>query len=481
MKVVLAGIANTTLTKGMLVAIQFGVMTLLARELSEGDYGVVGFATVIISLLQRINSLSLPTALIQAKHLDQTVLDTGASLNLVVSVLAFLVAQACAPLAGILLESPEAVGVVRLLALQFLLAPAGFLQLAVLTREMKFGSLRRAFVTGNLVRGAVQVTLALTGWRYWSIAIGALAGFFVGQMILMIGTPMRWRFRIDRPTARQLLHVGVPLTLAGLVTFGLLNADNFVIGSMLGKDLLGQYTIAFIWATFSCTLLAEMVQSVLMPHFARLQGSPSAMRSTLLRALGPVACVAGLMAAGLFVLTDVLLIDVLGDGTDKWAPAADILRLLCAYSVVRAITETLANPILALGDSKTLLRANLYAAVAEILLLPLAVSWLGLMGAAIVVSVAYLTQWALYLPYLRARLEVTPRDLATTLLPVLVATAGSAACGWLVPLDGEHRLVMAVVRGCVVVATFLVIHEVASRGRLLRFAGDAWRSVRSRR
>jgi PST family polysaccharide transporter len=480
-KKVLSGIGNTALTQVILRSVQLVVNALLARILSPADYGVVAFANIVIELLYHMNSLGLQTALIQVEPLRQETKNTSATLAVLLAIGAFVVAQACAPLAGILLESPESVDVVRVLAFTFLLNPLGFLPVALLTRDMRFGRLRNAQVAGTIVRAAVSVTLAFNGWKYWSLVIGHLAGLVCTSLMLALQNPMRWSVQLDRGEARRLLTIGVPLTLAALVTFGLMKADSFLIGTMLGQDHLGYYAIALLWATVTSTLMAEVVHLVLLPHFARLQSNPDALRAQLKRVLVPIGVFASVAAMSLFAVTDWFLMDILGNGTDRWLPAGQVMRILCVYCVLRAITETLDSPILAMGDTKLLLKSNLLAAVIAIALLPLAISWWGLLGAGMVTTIAYATQWAVFLPYLHRRLGLRFGEVTRALAPIVVAGAASVALASLVPTEGGpgSRVLLAVARVAIVCVSLVAIHELLTRGRLWTEAKAVLRALRS--
>lgn len=481
MKKVLSGIGNTALTQVILRSVQLIVNALLARILLPTDYGVVAFANIVIELLYHMNSLGLQTALIQVEPLRQETKNTSATLAVMLAIGAFVVAQACAPLAGILLQSPESVDVVRVLAFTFLLNPLGFLPVALLTREMHFGRLRNAQVAGTILRAAVSVTLALNGWKYWSLVVGHLAGIACSSLMLALQNPMRWSAQIDRPEARRLLHIGVPLTLAALVTFGLMKADSFLIGTILGKESLGYYAIALTWATVTSTLMAEVVHLVLLPHFARLQSNPDALRAQLKRVLVPVGVFATAAAMSLFAVTDWFLMDILGKGTDRWLPASGVMRILCVYCVLRAFTETLDSPILAMGDTKLLLKSNLMAAAIAIALLPMAISWYGLFGAGVVTTIAYATQWSIFLPYLHRRLGFRVADVTRALAPIVVAGGVSVALASLVPTAGGSatRVLLAAARVAVVCVSLVAIHELLTRGRLLAEARAVLRALRS--
>jgi len=467
MRDVVVAVGHTAVAKVLMLVVQFAATTILARNLSAADYGIVGFANGIMALLIRVNSLGLSSAVIRSPRLDQRTISTSATLNTILSVVAFVCAQLAAPLAGRLLNNQTAVIVVRVLALRLLLSPIVFLSDCVLSRELRFGELRMGAVAGVMVRGVVSVTLAVTGFKYWSLVIGALADLLVGNTIIRMLRPVKFRYALDRAEASRLLAFGAPLTAAGLLAFTVTNADNFVIGSMMGATILGYYTLAFTWATYGASAMQDVVQLVLYPKFARMQQEPARVKEAYLRVLRLVTWAAGLLNIGLLVVARGFLVTWLGNGTTRWLPAASTLQVLCIYGIVRASVETAVNPVLAFGRSSLLLRAQGLAAAVELLLLPLVTARFGIQGVAVLVTVAYTLQYAVYMPFLRARLGVSAGDLLTVFGPVAVASIVGAGLAWSMPGSNPAERWPMVIQLALVFVGFVTTHELLTRGHVL--------------
>jgi O-antigen/teichoic acid export membrane protein len=464
---VMTNVAHTTIAKVATTGIQMAATLVLARTLDAGDYGVVGFASILISFLASVNGLGISPAVIQRAEVDERVLGTAASLNVILSVGAFVVAQLVAPLAAVMLDSPESVNVVRVLAFGFLLMPVGFLSTAILTREMRFAAIRTPQVIGALVTGVTSAAMALAGFKYWSLVFGQFAGSLVGSVLLRRARPVPFKWGIDREEARRLVGFGLPLTAAGLVVFVTFNADNFVVGASLGKTMLGFYAVAFNWATYGCNALNEVVHSVLFPKFSTLQGDVAAMRAAFLRTLRAVTFIAVLGNIGLLVVAEGFLVQVLGKGGPKWIPALSTLEILCVYGVIRSATETLCNPILSLGASRLLFKAGLLAAVVELSLLPFVAKRFGLEGVAVLVGAAYASQLVLYVPFLARRLGVSLSTLIGVLGPIAAAATAAGLFACYVRPEGVAQWSGIFVRLAAFTAAFVVVHEVLSRGSVI--------------
>jgi len=477
MKDVVINIGHSAVAKVLMIGVQLCAATILARNLTADDYGIVGFANIIMALLLRLNGMGLTQAVIRSPALTQRTLGTAATLNMVFSVLAFLCAQLLAPVAGWFLNSPASVPVVRVLAFGFLLNPLGFLPTCLLNREMRFGALRTPSVIGAGVRGVVAVAMALSGWKYWSLVYGNLMGTLTANSLLQVFRRVPFHRGFNYTEARKLLNFGVPITLVGLVTFVVFNADSFLIGLSLGTTILGYYTVALTWATFSSTVLQEVVHSVLFPKFSQMQTDVQRMRDAYLRTLKIVAFSAALMNIGLFVVADGFLVNVLGKGSSRWLPAYDVLRILCVYGFVRAVVETVGNPIMAFGESNLLLKASTIAAVVEVTLLPLAVRSFGILGASFLVTVAYSLQCIVYVPFLAKTLRINFRHILEVLLPSTVGAVGGVVLAYAWPHANSLSWGDMLLRGSLFAAGFVLIHELLSGAAACVEVRAIWRSV----
>src|SRR3989442_6592241 len=64
-----------------------------------------------------------------------------------------------------------------------------------------------------------MVLLALAGWSFWSLLLGAVLGSFVTAIGFYFARPWRFALRIDKTIAARLLSFGAPLLLGNLLAF----------------------------------------------------------------------------------------------------------------------------------------------------------------------------------------------------------------------------------------------------------------------
>jgi len=223
--------------------------------------------------------------------------------------------------------------------------------------------------------------------------------------------------------AKEIWRFGFYVFLSGLFVYALFNADNFIVGAIKGTQALGYYSLAFDWGTKISTLLSLTVLSVLFPAYSRIKDDKEKLKKAYLDSVKYVSFLSIMVNGTLFCISEDFLKIVLGGGTDKWLPALSSFRILCIYGIVRAILEPLGNVIMALGDSKVLLKANAIASAVQLLLLYPALNFWGIEGVAVLVFISYALQYFIYIPYIKNRVDISFASFGLSLfIPVFSST-----------------------------------------------------------
>lgn len=463
-------IIYTFFTKGATVSCQIAASLIVARNLTPADYGVVGFAFIIIGFLYRFSDVGLSSAVISRPRLDQSNLWTAFTLKIILSTCAFVIALLIAPFAHHFFEHPATGNVIRLLALNFLVSTIGFLPQAMLMREMNYRALVVPGVVSAVVRCLLIIVLILHGWKYWAIVLADVGATLAGGIATQALRRVPIRLHLDWGDAEEYLRFGMPLFGSGVLVFLIFNLDNFLVGTAMGSTKLGYYALAFTWGSFICGILYDTVNIVLLPTFSAIQNDLNAIRRWYLKTIDLVAFIAVVANTALLVNTHFFLA-FLGKGTDKWAPAELSLKLLCVYGILRAVTEPLGSCLVARGRTRTVWNSNLLAGTIELvlLLLVLRVGKIELVAAAVLF--AYLSQAIIYLPYLRKDLSISPSDIAAQLWPALPAIAAGYLITSLLPTSVGGTLFTLAVRGLFTASLVALTHGIFSRFRCFQEAG----------
>jgi len=463
-------VVYSSLGKGMTLFCVALTSLVVARNLTPADYGVVGFALIIIGFLSHFSDMGVSNAVIRRPELNQRNLETAFTLKIVLSFGAFAAAMLIAPFAWHLFDHPATGNVIRILSLNFLVSIIGFLPQAMLTREMNYRSLVIPGVTGAAMQCILAVTLVLHGFSYWAVVIANVGATLTAGIVMQFTKRVTIGFRFDWTDAREYLKFGIPLFSSGILVFTIFNLDNFLVGASMGSAQLGFYALAFTWGSFICGLLGDTVNNVLFPAFSALQNDSIAVRRWYLKTVDLVAFIAVVANGALFANANYFLVTFLGKGTGKWLPAHLALRILCVYGIFRAVTEPLSPFLMARGRTKTMLQATLLAGMFELGLLLIAIRLRRIELVAGAVLIAYLSQAVVYLPFLRGEFAVGLGDIVAKIWPIIPALGAGWLAAFLLPYWFGNTLLTLGVRGLFTASVIALTHGLFSRFRCFQEA-----------
>jgi O-antigen/teichoic acid export membrane protein len=216
------------------------------------------------------------------------------------------------------------------------------------------------------------------------------------------------------------------------------------------------------------TMIGSIVLSVLFPTFSRMQGDRERLKNSYLKVLQYISFGGVLVNMTLFVVSRDFLFLVLGHHTDKWMPALTALRILCFYGVVRLLLEPVGQVVMAIGRTDVLRKATLLVATVELIGLYPALYFLGIEGVALLVTVAYVVQYALYYAVLRSELGVSFKDLCSCVGPALWGMLVLSLV-FLIGETGQGGSVLVFIikmAGCV--GIYLITYGVATKWQLYK-------------
>ena len=454
-----------TLVRGATLTCQLLASTVVARNLSATDVGLVGFANIIIGFLNQFSDCGVGSAAIRRPQLESWHMETVFTLKVLLGAGAFAMALLVAPFAHYFCEHPAAANVTRFLALNFLISTVGFLPMVMLTREMNYRALVIPGVINAAVRCLLAIALILCGFKFWAVVFADVGANLAGNVAMQLVRKVPLGFRLDKADMVEFLRFGAPLLGTGILVFAIFSMDNFLVSATIGIVQLGYYAMAINWGSFVCGLLSSTVNSVLFPTFAAIQHDTAKMRRWYLKTTDMCAFAAVLANTTLLANAHAFLVVFLGKGTDKWVPAELTLQILTLYGVARAMTEPIGNCLMARDRAKTLLHAAIICAVTQVILLVPALYSRKIEWVAIAVLVSYCTQAIVYVPFLRRELSITLWDLIKLLWPL----CPSVLVGWgathVVFRSNAESLAGLAVRGIFTASIVAVIHGICTRFR----------------
>jgi O-antigen/teichoic acid export membrane protein len=321
-------------------------LLLLTALLGPEQFGLAAVALLLVESLNTMAQTGFRTALIQRQGEVEGHLDSAFSVLVLRGVLLCAVLFAAASPAALALHAPEAVGLVRAVALAVLLEAFENVGVVLLERELDFRRLAFHQLFGTAVDLVASIAAALVLRNAWAIPIGMLAGNAARVVTSYLVHPYRPRLRFEPARIRELYRFGRWLFLTNLFLFLAHRGDDLVVSALLGVGALGLYQFAYQLAHLPILELGRVAAQVALPSYARLRADPVALRRAYFKVVQGTALlswpIAGLVCVFARDFTHYFLNEV-------WWPIAPLIEILAVHAAVRAIGATAGPVLIALG------------------------------------------------------------------------------------------------------------------------------------
>jgi lipopolysaccharide exporter len=480
-----AGLSRLAVRGVLWQAISFGLgraLTLvatvvLARLLTPAEFGLVGLALVFVTFAEYLTDLGVAQALVYFER-DERLQDAALALcTLAGGVLAgagLLAAPAIADFFG----AGEVEPMVRVLSAALLLSALRQVPVALLRRELSFRRLFATELARTLVQGAVSIVLAATGAGAWAIVWGYVAGAaacsVVAWALADYRPGLRFMGALSAPPARRLLGYGGPAAAQALLAALIFDVDYLIVGSVLGAEALGTYTLAFRLPQVVIIGVFAVLSAVAFPMFSRARADPARLKRGYLTSVRLQSAYGVAAGIGLCMVAPMVVPVLFGP---RWSAAVVPLEALALYAAARSLGAGAVDVYKGIG------RPQIGVAVALVRLALLVPALVLAAHSGGIEAVAW-TQAALALAFAAGMQSVAARivglglaDLGRALRPALALAGGIVVGAGLVRwgLAGPEglRLVAAVVAGagCGLAALWRLDSGFLQESRALLVAG----------
>lgn len=405
------------------------ITALLARLLSKEDFGVFAIALAVYLVVASLAELGMGSAIARSAHEPEDIAPTVASISILASVGLSMGMYFGAPALADILGQPAAAQPLQILSLCLFLTGVFTVPGAQLVREFRQDRIFLATVVGFVVANPLLVIMALHGGGATAFAWSRVIGQLATGLVFYFSTSRRYRPGWRSECVGPLIRFGLPLSIANLVNWALLNADFMILGRMVSAAEVGVYMIAFNVASWSTALLGSVMNNVVVPAFGRVSDDKTRLGAALVSGTRLVALLAFPVGALTCALAAPLIVTVFGD---KWSEAAPVLAVLAVYGVLYTFSLLLVSVLVATGKTGRLLAIQLFWIAVLVPAMVLGVELWSLEGVAWahLITIGCITLPG-YLLFVLRDASTSLKDLVLCSFRPLVAAVLGGAVAWL--------------------------------------------------
>lgn len=349
----------------------FGIV--LARLLSQDDYGLIGMLTIFTSIAASLQDSGFVSALTNKKDATHRDYNSVFWFNIGMSSCLYALFFLTAPMLALFYHEPLITPLFRYYSLAFLAASFSIVPRAMLFKQLRQKELAIISVISLIISGTVGVTMAFMGMAYWGIATQ-------GIMFTLSVSVLSWAFSGWRPSRqvsfqpiREMLGFSSKMLITNIFNQINQNIFSLVLGRYYTKSEVGHFNQANKWNMMGASTITGMVQGVAQPTFVQVGDDRERLCRAFSKMLRFTCFVAFPAMFGLALIAPEFIVILI---TEKWLPSARLMQMLCIAGAFMPIATLYFNIIISKGRSDVYMW-NVIAQGSVILLTILAINKLG--------------------------------------------------------------------------------------------------------
>lgn len=348
--------------------ITFVVGIILARLLTPQDYGLIGVVTIFIALFNCLVDSGFSQALIRQKAVDDADYNTVFFLNIAVSILLIVILVLIAPIISMFYESTELTDIIQVMSIIVLLYSLSIVQRSIIIRNVNFKKQTIISLSSSIISGTVGISMAYLGYGVWSLVWQQIIKYTVDTSMLWIVN--RWipSFSISFKRASDLFDFGWKITLVNLIDAIWQQVRQAAIGKYSIASL-GYYTRSKQFSDIFSENMLGVLNRVTYPVLSKIQDEDNRLYEAYTNVYRVTSFFCAIGLASLSAMSEPLVLALLGD---KWVTIVEYIPILCLSSYFLAIHKLHMNIIKVKGDSRNVLKYDVFRKV--LLLIPLLIS-----------------------------------------------------------------------------------------------------------
>lgn len=399
----------------------FGII--LARLLTQSDYGMVGLLAIFSEVAGTLQEGGFINALNRRKNVCDADYNSVFWFTVLTSLLLYSLLFVSAPLIADFYGIDELTALARYVFLGFLITSFGISSRAYMFRNMMIREGSVISISALIISSGIGIVMAANGFSYWGIATQSITYNLFSTGACIIVARFRPSMNINFGPVKEMFGFSSRLVITTLVNIAKGNFFPIILGKLFTPCDVGKYTQANKWNFMGWSTIAGMCNSVGQPVFARTADDRTRQLRILRKLLRFTAFLAFPAMFGLGLISHEMIVILL---TERWAEAADMLRWLCIAGAFLSISTVLINLLISHGRSDIYMWGSIALSVLMLPSMIIAASH-GIGAMIVVYNMIHIVETGLWFWYVRRETGLTVTNLISDLSPYLLLSLALVA------------------------------------------------------
>ncbi len=441
----------------------------LARMLSQDDFGLVGAVMIFQSFATLFIDSGFSSALIQKKHPTQMDYSTVLWFNLAMSAAIYVVMFFAAPLVAWCFDGDERlIGLTRVMFCVSIINATAIVQTNRLMKRMDVKMVAVSNSLGLFAGAVVGIALAVTGAGAWALVWQYITVAAVKSIVLWVTGRWLPLMRFSMQSLKSIFRVGAGIMSTAFLNVVFQNIYSFVIGNRTGLTSLGYYTQSDKWSKMPVASISGVLTASFLPVLSRFQDSPAQFAAASAKMNRFMAYLTLPMMCMLMVIATPTFHLLFGE---KWDASIPLFQLLCLRGIFTISGALYNNYIVARGRSKLMVYTELVRDISAIVAIVVTLPYIGIsepgnLTQGLVIFLwgqvaASVLSWIATL-FIAARVSWRrPIEYITDCIPYAAETALACAAMWGAGILVESTLAKLIVEALVGLGVYVSLNAIA--------------------
>lgn len=382
-----AGFSWQTIYKGGLMLLALVKIFVLARLLNPQAFGLFSLTLIALGITESMTQTGVNITILQSKRPIGYFLDSA----WVISIIRGFGIGSLMLVMGLFMQrfyqEPQLLALIGVAALVPVIK--GFINpyIVVMQKELRFFQDSVYLFSLSFVEGVTSIILGLALHSVWAMILGLVAGAIFEVIISFLLFRTRPRFAYLHSRGKSILENARWLSISTVFNYLNENADNFLLGKIVGTYSLGIYQNAYALSHKPNYEFSKSAHYSVLPVFAKIIDKPGRLERAFFRSLIALGAFITAVSLPLLIFPQQFVQIILGN---QWLEAIPLIRPLVLAGITQSVSQLSYALFLARKDYRIL---NLHLISAFVLMVVLILWWGGqsqLQGAVMAVLVSRL-------------------------------------------------------------------------------------------
>jgi O-antigen/teichoic acid export membrane protein len=407
------------------IQLVFGIV--LARLLTQEDYGTIGVLSIFAGIAAVIINSGFSVALVNKKNATHDDYNAVFWFSFFTGLILYVILFFCAPLIAEFYRMPELTALSRVVFLNFFIGGMTAVSYAVMFQKLMVRQQAIIEIIALLISLSVGLFLAFKGFSYWSLAIQTLLQTLLGTTLRFIIAPWKPTWNIRFAPLKTMFSFSVKIFFTNIFQTISGNIFSVLLGKFYTKTAVGDYGQGYKWAWMGQQSINGMITSVAQPVLVQVGDDTKRQVYVFRKLLRFGAFVSFPLLLGLAFVGREFIVIALGE---KWLLSVPYLQLFCIWNAFAFLNTYYINLLYTHGKSTVFMNGTIVVGVLQLIVVASLYSFgiFPMLTGYLMINFVGLGIWQYYTHKL---IGLQLRDVLKDIFPYLVITLGCFFVAWL--------------------------------------------------